>query len=309
MRTRPLPREPGPARTHRMARIFPLAVITDEVSQELDKVIAFARDFRLDGLEIRSMFGRAFKDLTPTDLKMIHTRADASGLKVPCCASPVFKCEVDQSAQIREHVDIFKRSLDAAHALGSGIVRVFAFHRKNTPSTRDDLRRAADQFPPLLELARQAKVTVGLENEFTTMVDSGAETRDLLALINDPSVGVVWDPCNIVFLPGAGNVVKEDYPLVADRVIHYHVKDAKKENGKPPQHCVELGMGEVDHPLQISELKKAGFKGWVSLETHWRQKALSAEEQHLPAGFTFSANAEPASRICMAHLARRLEQA
>jgi sugar phosphate isomerase/epimerase len=292
-----------------MPRPFPLAIITDEVSQDLDRVVAFARDFRLDGLEIRSMFGRAFKDLTPADLKQIRARADAAGLKVPCCASPVFKCEVDQPSQVRDHVDIFKRSLDAARALGSGIVRVFAFHRKRTPSTRDDLRRAADQFPPLLDLARQAKVTVGLENEYTTMVASGAETRDFLALLGDAPVGVVWDPCNIVFMPGSGDVVKEDYPLVAGRVIHYHVKDAKKENGKEPQHCLELGNGQVGHPGQIAALKKDGFKGWVSLETHWRQKALSAEEQHLPAGHAFSANAEPSSRICMAHLARWLEEA
>ncbi|MCC7518747.1 MAG: sugar phosphate isomerase/epimerase [Verrucomicrobiae bacterium] len=292
-----------------MPRPFPLAIITDEVSQELDKVLAFARDFRLDGLEIRSMFGRAFKDLTPTDLKQIRSRADASGLKLPCCASPVFKCEADQPAQVREHIDIFKRSLDAAHALGSGLVRVFAFLRKNTPSTRDDLRHAADHFPPLIELARQAKVAIGLENEYTTMVASGAETRDFLAQLGDPSVGVVWDPCNIVFMPGSGDVVKDDYPRVAGRVIHYHVKDAKKEGGREPQHCVELGQGQVDHPAQIAALKKEGFEGWISLETHWRQKALSAEEQHLPAGYAFSANGEPASRVCMAHLARWLDQA
>ncbi len=292
-----------------MPRSFPLAIITDEVSQDLDRVIAFARDFRLDGLEIRSMFGRAFKDLTSADLKQIRARADAAALKLPCCASPVFKCDVDQPAQVRAHVDIFKRSLDTAHALGSGIVRVFAFHRKHTPSTRDDLRRAAEQFPALLDLARQAKVTVGIENEYTTMVASGAETRDFLALLDGPNLGVVWDPCNIVFMPDSGDVVREDYPAVAKRVIHYHVKDARRVNGKPPEHCVELGQGEVDHPLQIAELRKAGFQGWVSLETHWRQKPLSAEEQHLPAGYGFSANADPSSRICMAHLARWLEQA
>jgi hypothetical protein len=47
----------------------------------------------------------------------------------------------------------------------------------------------------------------------------------------------------------------------------------------------------------------------VTLETHWRDVPLDAETQHLPAGYGFSAHAEPASRICMGHLKRWVEAA
>ncbi len=287
-----------------MPRHFPLAIISDEVSQDLDRLLAFARDFRLEGIELRSLFGRAFKDLTRADVELIGRRCREAGLKIAGCASPVFKCRMDAPAEVREHIDLFKRSLDTAVALECDTVRVFTFLRRNTPSVRDDIHRAAEHFPKLLDAVKGTNVRLGVENEYTTVVGNGTELRDFLALLEDPRIIAVWDPCNVVFMPGAGDPIAEDYPLIADRVKHVHVKDARRVNGEPPQHCVELSTGELNFPRQFEELKKRGYKGWVSLETHWRQTALSAETQHLPAGHAFSANAEPASRICMAHLAR-----
>ena len=91
-----------------------LAILTDEVSQELEEVIRFAREERLEGIEVRSLFGRAFKDLTKEDLKSIATAAKDAGLAIAGCASPVFKCDLDSPAEIAAHVDLFKRAVEAA---------------------------------------------------------------------------------------------------------------------------------------------------------------------------------------------------
>src|SRR5688572_19324953 len=71
-----------------------LSILTDEVSQELPDVLRFAREFQLDGIEVRSLFGRAFKDLTPADLKTIADQTKDAGLAISGCASPVFKCNL-----------------------------------------------------------------------------------------------------------------------------------------------------------------------------------------------------------------------
>src|SRR5215207_6547713 len=91
-----------------------LAIITDEVSQELDEVLRFAREMQLDGIEVRSMFGRAFRDLTSDDLKRIAAGARDAGLAIAGAASPVFKCNLDAPSEIAEHVELFKRSVEAA---------------------------------------------------------------------------------------------------------------------------------------------------------------------------------------------------
>jgi sugar phosphate isomerase/epimerase len=278
------------------------------VSQDIERVVTFAKEFLLEGIEVRSLFGRAFKDLTRDDVRAIGSRFGRAGLKIAGCASPVFKCPLDDPSEIRRHKDLFKRSVEHAVTWNCDLVRVFTFFRRSTPSPEDDLKRASDHFPELLDAVKGTPVRIGVENEHTTIVGTGAELSGFLSLFDPtPILGGVWDPCNVVFCKGSGDPIQEDYPLVAERVLHVHVKDAKRVNGQPPEHCSELGKGEVNFPALFAELRRRGYAGWVSLETHWRTAALSAEAQHLPGGQGFSANAEPASRICMTTLRKMLE--
>lgn len=293
-----------------MNRWCKIAILTDEVSQELDAVIRFAKDLQLDGIEVRSLFGRAFKDLSKSDLTDIAKAAKDAGLAIAGAASPVFKCDLDSDTEIADHVDLFKRSVEAAQLLGTDIVRVFAFLRRSHPATSDDLKRAASHFPKLLEVVRGTGIRVGLENEASCVVATGAETKEFLSYLpEDPQLTVVWDPCNVLYVAGTNDPVKDDFPMIADRVGHVHFKDAKRENGQPAPTCLEFGKGEIDFPAQLSMLKSRGYNSWITLETHWRTVPLDAETQHLPAGYGFSANAEPASRICMGHLQRWIDAA
>ena len=124
-----------------------------------------------------------------------------------------------------------------------------------------------------------------------------------------PQFGVVWDPCNCIYLDGTNDPIRDDFPAIAGQVIHVHFKDAKRDGSKPALKCVELGKGSIDFPAHLRDLKARGYRGWIALETHWRSIPLNDEVQHLPAGYSFSANAEPASRICMAHLQRWVAEA
>ena len=282
-----------------------LAIITDEVSQELDDVLRFAADFKLDGIEVRSLFGRAFKDLTRADLDIIARKSRDAGLAIAGCASPVFKCNLDAPDEIASHVELFKRSVEAAHILGSDIVRVFTFLRRSHPATAGDIERAASHFHKLLDAVRGTDVRIGIENESSCIVANGSESAELWRhLPESPQFGLVWDPCNCLYVDGSNDPIRDDYALIADRVLHVHVKDAKRDGASPALKCVELGKGSLDLPAHLRDLKAHGYRGWISLETHWRSIPLDDAIQHLPAGYSFSANAEPASRICMAHLQR-----
>jgi sugar phosphate isomerase/epimerase len=288
-----------------MNRWCRLAILTDEVSQELDVVIRFARDFQLDGIELRSVAGKAFKDLTIPEIRSIAARCHDNGFVICGCATPVFKCNIDDPAAIAEHVDLFRRSLDAAKEADCKMVRVFTFLRRGHPTTSSDLERAATHFHALLDAAKGSDICIGVENEASCLVGTGAETKKFLShLPEDPQLGVVWDPCNVVYLDGTNDPVHDDYPLIANRVRHVHLKDASRTDGKAAQRCVELGSGGIDFIAQLAALKSNGYSDWITLETHWRSVPLDDESQHLPAGYAFSAHAEPASRICMGHLQR-----
>ena len=77
--------------------------ISDEVSQDPLVVAAFARRHGLVCIELRSMFGRSFRDLTRADVTDIARIMADQGLKVFGCATPVFKCPLEDAAQRAEH--------------------------------------------------------------------------------------------------------------------------------------------------------------------------------------------------------------
>ena len=280
-----------------------LAILSDEVSQDLNDLLRFAREFGLDGIELRSLFGQAFKDLSRAQITEVAHRCREAGLAVAGCATPVFKCPLGSSSEIAAHLELFRRSIEFAQILGCDLLRVFTFLRRTHPANSDDLARAATHFPPLLDLVRGTGLRIGVENESSCIMATGAETREFLGhLPDDPQLGIVWDPCNVLYLDGGNDPVHDDFPQVADRIIHMHVKDALRDGTNAATSCVELGTGQVDFPAQFRALKERGFRGWITLETHWRTIALDEASRHLPAGHGFSANAEPASRICMARL-------
>jgi sugar phosphate isomerase/epimerase len=88
----------------------------------------------------------------------------------------------------------------------------------------------------------------------------------VLAAVSNPALQVVWDPANALC---AG---EEPFPygyrlLPPGRIAHIHAKDCHIENHKPI--WGPLGTRAVDWKGQIAALAADGYKGYLSLETHW----------------------------------------
>ncbi|MEM2442928.1 MAG: hypothetical protein QXL20_02895, partial [Candidatus Bathyarchaeia archaeon] len=77
--------------------------------------------------------------------------------------------------------------------------------------------------------------------------------------------------------------------------------------GKPEWTAV--GEGEVAYREQFKALMEDGYRGYLSLETHWRPKRKLSEERIIrPGGEEFSYSGEEASEICMRNLIRVLRE-
>jgi sugar phosphate isomerase/epimerase len=287
-------------------------VISDEVSQDLPDIVRFAQEFKLPGIELRSMFGRAFKDLTPADIAEVKRTAQGEGWRIFGCASPVFKCELDDTAAIRAHVDQFKRSLAVAHELGAGIVRVFTFLRHPVGQNLPVLPRVAAHLEELRAAAAGSNVTIGVENEASCIVGTGPEAVELCRLLPNPQFGIVWDPCNVLYVPGEIVAATAGFAALQGRIAHLHVKDARRVAPKPGHHpavAAPVGLGDVGWRTHVPEIVASGYAGMVSLETHWRVIQIAEADLHLPAGYGFSRGGEEASRVCLHNLRELLPAA
>ena len=259
--------------------MFPIAAITDEFSQDIETAVRSMAAIGMTGAELRVVFGKNIIDLSDSELDCACEIVARRGLEIVSIASPLLKCVLPDAPEVdaRFQQDVFAaahtfpdqprladRALEIAERTGARIVRVFSYWRTVRPEACfERVARALEQ------LAAQAALhqrTIGLENEHACNIATGAETARVLAAVAHPNLKVVWDPAN-AYVSGETPFPDGYRRLPVARVAHVHAKDCILD-GHRPRWCA-LGEGGVDWKGQIRALADDGYKGWISLETHW----------------------------------------
>lgn len=259
---------------------FPIAAITDEFSPtDLEASLSAMRDVGMTGAELRIIAGRNMIELGNDEIDRVRAAVDAKGMKVVSLASPLLKCVLPDSPQLDTRVqhDVFgspytfedqprltRRAFDIAARVGAPIIRVFSYWRTVEPERT--FERVASALHDLGEQAAARGMIVALENEHACNAGTAAETAQLFERINHPAVKVLWDPAN-AFILGETPFPDGFSKLAADRIVHIHAKDCHVRDHKPT--WGPLGEMGVDWTGQLAALERAGYQGWISLETHW----------------------------------------
>ncbi len=258
---------------------FRLAAITDEYSADLEKALEPMAETGMTGAELRVLWGKNILDLSDDELKRAKDLVAAKGLEVCGIASPLLKCVLPNSPPVdaRLQQDVFaakhtfedqprlaERAFYIAKFLGARVIRVFSYWRTVAPEKCLDgvVAALADLAP---KAAREGLI-IGLENEHACNIATAAETARVLQAVQHPNLQVVWDPANA--LCAGENPFPAGYRLLpVSRIAHVHAKDCHIENNKPV--WGPLGTRSVDWKGQIAALIADGYRGYISLETHW----------------------------------------
>jgi sugar phosphate isomerase/epimerase len=281
-----------------------LSVITDEVSQDLSKVVKFAVEHGFDGVEVRTLWNLRPHELVERAGEIRRELASA-GLSVSAIASPVFKCRLESDPEVQEHLRILERCIELAKALDTTIVRIFTFWRSGSLDER--LKVILEKFAPAVDIAVDEGVTLAVENEPSTHVNNGRRLRQFLEAVGRPSVvRGVWDPGNDVWDPEGEQPYPEGYNYVRGLFVHVHVKDGRRLGTR--HEFVPVGEGEVNWLEQVRALVRDGYSGYLSLETHWRPKQLPRELVEMPGGAAYSEAGEYASSVCAKNLKAIVER-
>jgi sugar phosphate isomerase/epimerase len=132
------------------------------------------REFEGEGLEIRSVWEKGPHELDEADTTRLKAIAEAHGLRICGIASPVFKCHLGVMEEERAHLEMLRRCITVAHALGTDLIRVFTFWQQPGPPPWE---LVAEKFQEPLRLAAQEGIILGIENERSTM--AGTQLYDL----------------------------------------------------------------------------------------------------------------------------------
>ena len=257
---------------------IPIAAISDEFSPDFDVALDAMQAAGVSGVELRTIGGRNIVDLTDSEIERAAIAAKERSMPIVALASPLLKCVLPGGPPVDEHFqqDVFgsrftaddqprltRRVFNIASMTGARIIRVFSYWRTINPPSCED--RVIDALGTLAEEASQQGITIGLENEFACNVGTGQESAQVLRRLPHPNLRLVWDPAN-AFILGETPFPDGYRAVPREGIVHVHVKDCRLENGRP---VWEPPGTSIDWAGQIAALIQDGYRGWLSLETHW----------------------------------------
>jgi sugar phosphate isomerase/epimerase len=274
-------KEPVPALREQGTIPMKIAVITDEIDNDLDHALRVMGEYGVHGAELRQIGAKNIADTTPDEWPAIRETLARHGAIVAGLATPFYKCDLPgiteddpagplHSATARglgDQIRLLEHCIAAAKFFDTRLLRVFSFWKRG-PLTPQIEEQIVDAFAEPAALAEREGITLALENEHACYLGTGAQTARVLAEIDSPAVRAVWDPGN-AFMDGE-IPFPNGYAAIKPFVAHVHVKDAEVLAGEisPVWSCV--GEGKIDWAGQIAALSQEGYSGFLSLETHYK---------------------------------------
>lgn len=263
---------------------FPKAYMQElckDGSMSLTEWINLAAKLDIDGLEWYAGFLEMEDE---RNWSRFRRQVEDQGKVIPMmCCSPDFTHP--DPAFRRKEIDKQKRWIDMTRALGGTYCRVLSGQRRPALSEEEGIRLATDCIEACLPYARDNDVTLIIENhykddfwkypEFAQKMDLFCELVDN---IDHPSFGVNYDPSNTWI---AGEDPLELLHRLSHRILTMHASDRYLKEGTLEDLCHEgsgsegyaerlvhgeIGQGLNDYDAIFTELKHAGFDGWISIE-------------------------------------------
>ena len=271
---------------------FRLGIITDELTGDLGQALDFLSSHDLHFCELREMWGKNIMNLDHEELDRARKLIAQHSLRVTDIGSPIYKWnlpqmptkagekrDVSRASFVEEDAaKLLEQSFKLAHFFDTRQVRIFSYWRVNEPEkaypfVREQLSKAA-------QAAVKNDIVLVLENEHSCNVGTGAELGRILKEIGSPGLRGNWDPGNAAMLDEVP--YPDGYTAVKGLFSHMHVKDVRRNTATGKKEWAPVGGGYIDWKGQIQALRKDGYEGTMSLETHYlrpdRDKVESTRE-------------------------------
>ncbi len=238
---------------------FTLSAFGDEITDDLAAQLDILAAEGVHSLELRGAWGRNVLEFDANDLRRARELLDSRGFAVSAIGSPIGKSPIDGAPDFEP--GRLDRAAAAADALGTRLIRVFSFY---VPAGQANAHREAvmHRMGALARRAAELGVTLVHENERGIYGDTAERCLDILQTVGSPALRAAFDPAN--FVQCGVRPMAEAWPLLADYVIHVHIKDAVFADGS----VRPAGQGDGAVPELLAALRERGYQGYLTLEPH-----------------------------------------
>jgi sugar phosphate isomerase/epimerase len=223
------------------------------------------------------------EDLTPDKMNYYLNYAKERGIAISSLGYYPNPLDADKEAS-GAAIDHIKKLIGVSAEMGIGMVTTF-IGRDKTKTVEENLELYKTVWTPIVKLAEEKKVKIGIENCPMLYTDNewpGGNNlactpdiwRKMFSLIPSPNLGLNYDPSHL-YLIGA-SVTKPLYEF-KDRIFHVHFKDIKIYQEKLDDHgrfsypalwhSPKLpGLGGVDFGVFCSALYDIRYEGPACIE-------------------------------------------
>lgn len=252
---------------------WPISAFGDEIAPDLEDQIEALRANDVRAIEFRSAWGTNVIDLGDDEVAKAHKLLTQAQIAVSAIGSPVGKAPID--GDFDSELARLRAALNAAHGLDTRLVRIFSFFIPNGrhQEYRTEVMRRIAVFA---REAERADVRLVHENESHIYGDDAERCRDIVESVGSPALKIAFDPAN--FVQVGVRPYDEAWPLLAEHVAHFHVKDAvavDRSGVAAPE--VQLmasvrpaGEGDAQLPELLRALDMLEYRGFLVIEPHLR---------------------------------------
>jgi sugar phosphate isomerase/epimerase len=227
----------------------------------LARAASLGSEYGYQGIELRLIDGELIDPSMPASARTtVRQTVAAVGLPIVAVDSSIRLTDEDPGPEI-------SRFLTLASEWECPLVRVFGGTINDDPQVRrGQLAGAAKVLEAAIPLAERAGVAIGLETHDS--FSSAAVVAQVLAMVDSPWVGAVWDSHHPHRM---GETPSEVYDLIGQRVLLAQVKDARRAPDRADGwQLTLLGQGEVPVREMLDLLDRGGYQGWISVE--WEKR-------------------------------------
>lgn len=236
---------------------YSIFAFADEADSLIPGQIEAMKRNGLKGLEIRNVDGTNITDISLEKAREVRKQLDDNGLVTWSIGSPIGKQKI--AKDFAPELERFKHTLELAHELGAGNIRLFSFFMPKEEDPAIYRNEVIDRMGQFIEAARGSGVNLCHENEKGIYGDIADRCLDLHQQL--PELKGIFDPAN--FVQCHDDTIR-GWNLLKDHIHYLHIKDALVSGDVVP-----AGHGAGNVAYIVKEFLSQGGEA-MTVEPHLR---------------------------------------
>ena len=229
-----------------------------------------ARELGAQAVEIDARHELRPEALSHTGVRQVRKMLDDLNLRV---AAVSFRTRRGYYVldDLEARLEATRRALKLAYDLGTNVV----VNQIGRVPPESDSAAMSTLLAALTDLGRYGQ-KVGATLAAETGTESGEELAKLIAHLPPGSIGVDFNPANLII---SGHSPLASIRALAENVLHVHATDATRDLALGRGIEVALGQGSAEMPEILAVLEEHQYRGYITVSRHGADDPLAAVRQ------------------------------